>query len=515
MTDAGDPREVELKLRIPPDALPRLMNHRLLRRLGKTGPVQKRMVSTYFDTPDFRLMRERIALRVRKIGQRHIQTVKCAPTVENGINSRNEWEREVTADRPNVKGVGNKRVRRLLTAGKVRRHLAPQFVTDVKRATWPLTLRDARVELAVDVGEIKSSNGSVPVCEAEFELKSGSIDGVYALAQELHKSIPFTLEPLSKAERGFALVAKTQPKAQRAQALTLDKDCTIAEAFQRIGRNCLLHLRANEAAVRTAQNAEGVHQFRVAIRRLRSALTAFRDLLPKGERRRIANQMRWIAHRFGHARDWDVFNGALLREVREHMAGDRSLTPFAVAAKAARGDAYAAVAETIASPRYTESLLTLEGWWESGAWVESLGKDRDESAIDYARRSLKKLHRRAHKLGDRLETLSEPELHELRKRAKKLRYAAEFFRTLFPAKAAKVYINALSEIQDRLGALNDGVAAKHLLGEFEKRRDGMDPAVLARASGAIAGWSAARLAEDLKRLPAAWARFADVKPFWK
>src|SRR5262249_23302911 len=152
-------------------------------------------------------------------------------------------------------------------------------------------------EFAVDVGEIKSNKGRVPVCEVEFELKSGPIDGVYALAQELHKSIPFTIEPMSKAERGFALVARTSPKAQRAQSLTLDKNCTIAEAFQAIGRGCLFHLRANEAAVRTAQNADGVHQFRVAIRRLRSALTAFRDLLPRTERRRIVNQMRWIAHR--------------------------------------------------------------------------------------------------------------------------------------------------------------------------------------------------------------------------
>ena len=511
----GDPREIELKLRIPPEALSRLMKHRLLRRSGKGEPVQKRMVSTYFDTPDFRLMRERVALRVRKIGQRHIQTVKCAPTIENGVNSRHEWERELVRDKPALEGVGNKRVRKLLTGAKVRKHLAAQFVTDVKRATWPIRRNGSLVELAVDIGEIKSAKGSVAVCEAEFELKSGPIDGVYALAQELHKSVPFTLEPLSKAERGFALVRQTPPKAQRAQPLTLDKRCTTAEAFQRIGRACLLHLRANEAAVRTAQTAEGVHQFRVAIRRLRSALSAFRDLIPRGERRRIGSQVRWIAHRFGHARDWDVFNSVLLREVREHMAGDRSLASFAAAAKTARAGAYAAVAETIVASRYTESLLTLEGWWETGTWLDSLGDARDEPASEYARRSLKKLHRRVAKLGEHLETLSEPELHELRKRAKKLRYAAEFFRSLFPAKAAKAYIKALSEMQDRLGSLNDDVTAKQLLAELEKRNKSMDPAVLARATGVIAGWCAARLNDDLKLLPDAWAKFADIKPFWK
>lgn len=514
MTD-DDPREIELKLRIPPEALSRLMKHRLLRRHGKGGAAPKRLISTYFDTPDFRLMREQVALRVRKVGQRHIQTIKCAPTVENGVNARSEWEREVAAEKPALKGVGNKRVRKLLTGAKVRKRLAAQFVTDVKRATWPIKRNGSLIELAVDVGEIKSAKGRVPVCEAEFELKSGSVDGIYALAQELHKSIPFTIESLSKAERGFALVAQKPPRVQRARPLELDKHCTTAEAFQRIGRSCLLHLRANEAAVRSSQTAEGVHQFRVAIRRLRSALSAFGGLLPRGERRRISAQVRWIAQRFGHARDWDVFNSVLLREVRGHMGGDRSLAAFAAAAKAARADAYAAVAQTIVAPHYTESLLTLEGWWESGTWLGALGKARDEPAIDYARRSLKKLHRRVVKLGEHLDTLSEPELHELRKRAKKLRYAAEFFRSLFPTKAVKAYVRALSEMQDRFGSLNDDVTAKQLLAELEKRNKNMDPAVLARAAGVIAGWCAARLTEDLKQLPQAWAKFADIKPFWK
>ncbi len=515
MTESGDPREVELKLRLPPEAVPRLMKHRLLRQLAKRGPVRQHLVSTYFDTPDFRLMQAQVALRIRKIGRRHVQTVKCAPDVKHGLNSRSEWEREIGGDQLSLKDVGNKRLRKLLTAGKIRDRLAPQFVTDVKRATWPIKLNGSSVELAIDVGEIKSSKGRVPVCEAEFELKSGPVDGIYALARELHKSVPFSIEPLSKAERGFALVANVLPKSQRAKPLELERDCTIADAFRSIGRSCLFHLRANEAALRPAPTPEAIHQFRVAVRRLRSALTAFGALLPKGVRRRITGEMRWIAQRFGHARDWDVFHGALLREVREHLSADGSLVVFSRAVKAARGAAYQAVTETIASPRYTDSLLRMEAWWEGGAWMASLGDEHDEPARDFARRVLKKLHRRLHKLGDRLDRLSESELHEMRKQAKKLRYAAEFFHSLFPAKVAKAYIRSLAEVQERLGSLNDGVTAKQLLAELEKRKNGMDQTVLARATGIISGWSAARLAQDLKRLPDAWARFADHKPFWK
>ena len=518
MSDSKDPREVELKLRIPPDSLPRLMRHRLLRGTPDKGALNRRLVSTYFDTPDFQLMRARVALRVRKDGSRRIQTVKCAPTAEDGARSRREWEREVGTDRPMLKGVGNKPLRKLLNGGKVEGRLAPQFVTDFRRSTYPIKLRDSTVELAVDVGQITSANGGskgkVSICEAELELKSGNIAGMYALAQELHKSLGCTIEPLSKAERGFALVAQMPPKPQRAQSLKLAKHGTLAEAFVLIGRNGFVHLRSNEGAVRSHATVEGLHQFRVALRRLRSALTAFRDVLPAAERRRFGRDMRWIAQRFGHAREWDVFQRDILTPVRKQIGDDPALAALAGASKAARAEAYRVVSETVVSPRFTETLLRLEGWWEGGAAVEALGDNRDVDVRDHARQTLKRLHRRVRKLGERSAELDEMKLHELRIRTKKLRYAAEFFASLFPRKAVKEYLGALTGIQDRLGSLNDAAMVKHLLGEIEKR-NGMDKGALARANGIVTGWNAARVAADLKRLPDAWGRFAELRPFWK
>jgi triphosphatase len=515
MSEPGEPRETELKLRIPPEALTRLMQHRLLRRFGDGGSVQRRLVSTYYDTPDFRLMRARVALRVREDGKRRIQTVKCAPTVEDGVNVRREWERDVDQGRPMLKGVGDKPLRKLLGAERVRDRLEPQFVTDIQRSTFPLKVGGANVELAVDVGEIKANDRTMPICEAEFELKSGNLAGIYKIARELHKTIGFTLEPLSKAERGFALVTQKPPKPRRAEKLTLDGDCTIAEAFVRVGRSCLLHLRANEPVVRAGQSAEAVHQVRVAVRRLRSALTAFRTILPTAQRRRISHDLRWIAHQLGNAREWDVFNDDVLTAVQDQLRADRALTGFSEAAAGARADAYAAVMKTIASGRYTEALLGFEAWLEGGEWLPALGKHRDAPAHDFARTALKKLHRRLHKLGDRLAELEEADLHELRIRAKKLRYAAEFFRSLFPGRQAKLFIKALSEIQDRLGSLNDAAMVKHRLAELKRRKGAMDPAALSRASAVITEWNAARVAADLKKLPEAWAQFADVRPFWK
>ena len=119
------------------------------------------------------LSQARVSLRVRKDGKRRIQTVKCAPTVEDGINVRREWEREVEAERPVVKGLGDKQLRKLLGAGQVRGRLAPQFVTDFRRATWPLKVRDseARAALAAVAHRIR-------ILELEGEVFFGTAEGL-------------------------------------------------------------------------------------------------------------------------------------------------------------------------------------------------------------------------------------------------------------------------------------------------------------------------------------------------
>src|SRR5688572_22302277 len=210
MTGADEPTEIELTLRVAPDAVSRLLRDPLLREL-KQGPRRTSWhVSTYFDTDDFRLQRERAALRVRQIGARRIQTLKLAPEAENGVLARREWEREVDGDVPDLRDIDDRHIRKILD-GDVRDRLAPIFVAEIKRSTMPLKLDGSAIEFALDVGEIKTGRGSVPVCEAELELKSGRVESVYKLAQELNKRVPLTIEPLSKSDRGYALLTNRKP----------------------------------------------------------------------------------------------------------------------------------------------------------------------------------------------------------------------------------------------------------------------------------------------------------------
>ena len=167
----------------------------------------------------------------------------------------------------------------------------------------------------------------------------------------------------------------------------------------RIGRNGFLHLRANEACIRARRNPEGLHQARVALRRLRSVFSAFRGLLPESDRRRIGADLRWIARRLGPARDWDVFAADLLAPIRALLVDDRALKPFADAVLGQRKAAYAEVARTLDGPDYTDILLRLEAWWEGGSWVAAAEPPWSEPARDFAAGASRKLHRKFVRLG--------------------------------------------------------------------------------------------------------------------
>lgn len=515
MAKTDEPTSVELKLHIPSDALSRLRSSRILRKWLAGRPSRGRVISTYFDTPDLSLLHRQIAVRARRIGKRHTLSVKCAPGAETLNDDQVEWEKEVAKQAVNSRIMNDRALRRKLSDVKIAGRLKPLFVTDVNRAVWPLKIWNSLVEFAINVGEIKSKGRRLPICEAGLELISGDASDVYALARELRKSVPFDFASASNAERGYALAADVAPGFHKVGKPKIRRQATVGEAFSSIGRNGLMHLRANEACVRIKQDAEGIHQIRVAVRRLRSALSLFRDLVEDKDRRDIARRLKWIAQGLAEAREWDVFQDELLAPLQDRISDDPSLRKFTDHVDKLRRSADRRASETLASARYTENVLRIGEWWGGGVWEKSATGMTAEPAANFARKRIRKLDRRLRKLGDRLEELGDTDLHEFRIRAKKLRYAIGFFGDLFPIKAAHAHAEALSEIQDCLGALNDSVVVRRLLARAEQHAQDIDATVFARASGIIMGWNTAKREDGLKRFPISWRRYSSLDPFWK
>lgn len=506
--------ETELKLRIPENVASRLRRSPVLSALKQRRGSRRHLLTVYYDTPSLALARSGVSLRVRHMGRRKVQGVKLADGENPGgaITRRPEIETEIEGDRPDIARIPDEDVRRLVSEAAGGEALAPAFVSEFGRTVWPVKLGDSEIEVALDQGEIRAGvDRSVPVSEVELELKSGRPDKLIELALALGKLVPVTVERRSKAERGFALAAGLDAKPMRALPVELDPDSGAGEAFLALARSCLAQLGGNEAAVRAA-DPEGIHQMRVASRRLLALLISFRGFIAERATAEIKAELRWLMGTLGPARDLDVFIAETLDPLAQGEFEKDALDALRATARRAAERAHEEAAAAIAAPRYTQFLLTIDLRLASGDWAVPEAQ-LDSPIRPLAQSMLRRRYRRLVKIGHGHRVLKVEELHQIRIAAKKMRYTAEFFRSLYSRKLARRYLARLTRLQDRLGTLNDAVTGRRLLDELLPH-SGLDPMIAARISGLILGWKAARIHGDLSAFGAEWDEFRELRPFW-
>jgi inorganic triphosphatase YgiF len=519
---ALDPNsEVELKLSGEPKALESIFASPTIRDRSTGRGVTRRLENIYYDTRDQRLRAQGLAFRVRRHGRRYVQTLKSNDT-EGLVSYRGEWETPLASSEPDlaVLPVGALEILQGLVTPE---ELESQFTTRVRRRVRRIRLldrkgRESLIEAALDSGTIETKGDRLPIAEIELELLEGSPDALYSLALELDKLAPLRIETRSKSALGYALASGQAPAWHKAPAPALDPHGTVEEAFRQILRSCVQHWCANEAAALDGRDPEGVHQLRVAIRRLRSAFSTFGHLLERKERDRLSNGARRVVDRFGPARDWDVFCTELLPPLIAARPGDRDLAGLLAAAESERQRAYEAVRVEIGSPVYTRYLLELRLWIEAGGWREHASEQGaqwfDQPVVAFADRLLARRHRKARSRGRGFAKLGPAERHRLRIALKKLRYPCEFFESLYRKKEIKPYVAALKQLQDQLGHLNDVAVAEKLLGRLVEQAPPAAREALRVAAALVLGWYGKGSADAEPHVVEAWRGFAHREPFW-
>jgi triphosphatase len=523
LATALDPdSEVELKLSGEPAALESIFASPTIADKATGRGVTRRLENIYYDTRDQRLRAKGLAFRVRRHGRRYVQTLKSNDT-EGLVSYRGEWETPLASSEPDlaVLPVGALEVLQgLVTPAE----LESQFTTRVRRRVRRIRLidqkgRESLIEAALDSGTIETKGERMPIAEIELELLEGSPDALYSLALELDKLAPLRIETRSKSALGYALASGQAPAWHKAGTLELDPGSTVEEAFRQILRSCVQHWCANEAAALDGRDPEGVHQLRVAIRRLRSAFSVFGHLLAREERTRLSDGAKRIVDSFGPARDWDVFCTELLPPVRAARPGDLDLACLLEAAEVERQRGYEAVRAEIGSHAYTRYLLELRLWIEAGGWREHASEQGahwfGQPVVAFADRLLAKRHRKARKRGRGFAKLGPAERHHLRIALKKLRYPCEFFESLYRKKEIKPYVAALKQMQDQLGHLNDVAVAEKLLGGLVDQATPQARQSLRVAAALVLGWYGKGSADAEPQVVEAWHAFAQREPFWR
>jgi len=510
--------EIELKLALAPENAAVLQRHALLRKLKHRRMTTKHIVSVYYDTPDLTLQQNKVTLRIRKSGRDRIQTIKCDALPGKSMLVRGEWEQRISGELPEPSKLDVPELRALIDPHHGNGALKPVFVTDVVRRTWPLKVGDREIECALDVGEIKTDGSTQPLCEVELELKAGDRAGLFELARQLNQAIPLRIERSSKAARGYRLIAGTSPPPQPGEPVELNASMTVRATFVAIVRRCLDHILANVDSAHDGNDPEGVHQLRVGMRRLRAALSLFQSVVPEQDRLSLGAELRWLAQELGPAREWDVLIETIFAQLPKHVPTGDGMRRFRELAEAHRAEGYKRTRAVLAEPRYTDLLLRLEAWIDrmlpSGTPASVADGEQnplDQPIIGFAAEVLRIRHKKVEQLGKRHRKLDPEQLHRLRIQVKKLRYATEFFRGLWPKKAAVRYIRTLKGLQGVLGTANDAIVAVHLVASLEAEAG----AGLEREAGLIHGWAAAHLKQDRKALARLWDRFAASTAFWK
>lgn len=522
--------EVELKLAADPDVLADIAGADAIAERARSRGVHRRLESVYYDTPERELAAGKLALRVRRQGRQFVQTLKAGEGVGAGALSRGEWETPVPSLAVDPSAFAAPTARAWLANLPVDR-VAPVFTTRVRRhirrledAGDPETGRPASViELAVDRGEIETPRGTMPISELELELKAGPPEALYRLALDLAENKAVGVELRSKSARGLALADGAAPGWRKSEPLSFASTVSVDEAIDRVLRQCLRHWTVNQDAAVDGRDPEGVHQMRVALRRLRSALVTFGRLIDPQKRAWLSTEVKWLANALGAARDWDVFLAEQLAPPAAALTDDPALSLLAEAAEAERARGYDQAREAIASPRTTRLILELALWIERRGWYAD-APDRDaldRPLVVLADRLLGKRHRRVLKLGRGFANLTTDQRHELRIAVKKLRYTAEFFASLYKRKRTRPFLSRLSDLQDRLGHLQDVAIAQGLVDQIladakAGRLGGGRVAIdrLGRAAGMVVGWQLRGLAESEPGLLADWRGFSSADPFW-
>ena len=265
---------------------------------------------------------------------------------------------------------------------------------------------------------------------------------------------------------------------------------------------CHDDLLKHRLVVLGSRRAEGIHQTRVALRRLRAALTLFRhaigDERHHQEMRALSEQAKWLASECAPSRDLHVF----LTETVDGLSGALRR----IANRLARAHLERARA-ALASARFDGFVHEL------AAFIEAPSSPPTGRLDDFGRAVLEQRHHKVIRRGRKLHSFDPERLHRLRIAIKKLRYAADFLRPAFASRAAKPYIQATTRLQGALGALNDRAVAEQMIADLAAEARPTEN--VARDLRKLARQAATGEKRRRRRLERAWKKFKNAERFWR
>ncbi|MEM7583961.1 MAG: CHAD domain-containing protein [Acidobacteriota bacterium] len=447
---------------------------------------------SYFDTFDWRCYRAGFRLRFAP-GARGAVLSWLAGEDER----RFQW---ATRSVPPFAGAfSDGPLRRALSPVLQMRRLLP--VVELKVNRWRLRILDRRdktvVWLELEHAVARAPGGSQDPVALPPLLELRPVRGYAKAHRRVMRFLETELElsemPDRELDRALAAIGRQAGDYTSKVVIDLDPAMPAADATKRIHRELLAAMRRNEPGTRKDLDSEFLHDFRVAVRRSRSALTQIKKVYPEEAIARFKPELAWLGSITGPTRDLDVYL-LKMEDYQKGLSAERQsqLEPLVEHLRGAQRRAQKRMVRAMSSKRYRELIDGWERFLHEPSALES-PQNAARPIAEVASERIWKVYRRVIKNGSAIDddTPADP-IHELRIECKKLRYLMEFFRGFYDREAIGRVIKSLKRLQDNLGTFNDcEVQRGGLIGFAEEmQREGEAPVTTLMAIG--------RLADDLE-----------------
>lgn len=514
MGSTSIPTELEAKLLAPGES-----TLRAIARLTELGPYRLvlrdtvRLHSLYLDTADLALVQQGIAVRLRRCGRRWEATVKWESRTDGDIHERPELTVPLRGRPRTPFELKHPQLFECLAARVAGRPLRTVLVTDIRRTRVNVYPMDGSVaaeplaEIALDRVHLHGDQPGGPESryhEVEVERLGGRRDDIVHIASMLRHELSLYPSSESKFERGIALLHHRQGMATRSPGVVAED--TVASAACKIVGEQLEQLRLHDPGTRRGEDAEELHDMRVAARRLRAAIEMFRGAVPPSTRAGLLDELKWLRDCLGAVRDLDVQRERVQEFCASTPASLRTaMDSYASYLDRRRAECRREMAAALASPRYYDLLTSLETF-ASGAVAAS----DDAAALPVgalAADAVAAAHRRLRKRGRKVQAEpSSEDLHALRTRAKRLRYVLEFCRDLTGRRGRRA-VRQLVRLQDLLGAFHDAVVAADFIRQYVERPGRRSSSTALITMGAFLGQELHRADDRRRDFGRVWKRF--------
>lgn len=512
----AEPVEV-FEFRLDPSAVPALLRHPAIARRREGRARSSSVTLLWHDAADGRLAEAGFLVVLETRGRTRVERLeRILPDPADRLDPARPLP--VLAEAASVGPVGRTVLAEAAPAGIEPAPLSALAAAVGKRSEIRLG-GPAPLTLTLHTGHLRTLAAERPFALVRLSAPGSGRSELATLLRALTEALPIAVPHVSLGEEARALALSLPARPLRRGAPDLAAAETVEEGAIRAIGHLALALAGAAPIAAEGKEPEGVHQSRVAIRRLRSVMTVFKAAIGCPVLDELKARAGEIARTLGPARDWDVFLTETFAPVREAFAERREILGLGKAALEARDQAYRAVRALLEGPRFRLFLLDValalaERPWrslaEGGEAAEARAALLDGPLEAFAAAALDKRYKRIRRDGEGFAALDIPALHGLRIDAKRLRYAGELFAPLYPEKKVRRFLKSLATLQDALGHLNDGAVAGALLEAVTAKETAR-----ARAIGIVEGWVARGAASAREDAAEAWEDFLDREPFWR